>query len=377
MRTQKKVGSKVTDYYYDSNNNLIAEKTDSATLFFYYNTENSPVALSYNGKMFYYVKNIQGDIVKILDEDGNEKASYVYNAWGDILSQSEDELSSINPLRYRGYVYDEDTAMYYLQTRYYDPTTGRFINADNTIFIGSSGTAIGDNIYTYCENDPVNNVDYTGQWYHSIKKFNKIKLIAKKQEVSNYKAMGYTRMYKIANKEYSRLKKISYLAEYHYRFNMHLNIKYNSYIYGQAERKYFALTFGGSTVMDKGCVSVALYNAMFKIGRKQNLSQIILELELNEMILNNGFKGTLNVAVPTYFKGHKVSYKEYDNTYEKYKKNAYKYRVSVVIISGHAFCIIKSGKSLKTLNFDNNDMCAKPVKWSKIKKEFISAYCIK
>ena len=65
-------------------------------------------------KMFYYVKNLQGDIVKILDEDGQEKASYVYNAWGDIISQSDDELASINPLCYRGYVYDEDTAMYYL-----------------------------------------------------------------------------------------------------------------------------------------------------------------------------------------------------------------------------------------------------------------------
>ena len=178
MRTQKKVGSKVTDYYYDSNNNLIAEKTDNATLFFYYDTENSPVALSYNGKMFYYVKNLQGDIVKILDEDGNEKASYVYNAWGDILSQSEDELSSINPLRYRGYVYDEDTAMYYLQTRYYDPTTGRFINADNTAFISSSGTAIGDNIYTYCENNPINRSDREGTFFKEI--YNKLKKAVRK-----------------------------------------------------------------------------------------------------------------------------------------------------------------------------------------------------
>ena len=185
MRTQKKVGSKVTDYYYDSNNNLIAQKTDNATLFFYYDTENSPVALSYNGKMFYYVKNLQGDIVKILDEDGNEKASYVYNAWGNILSQSEDELSSINPLRYRGYVYDEDTTLYYLQTRYYDPTTGRFINADNTIFIGSSGTAIGDNIYTYCENDPVNRSDAEGTCYFDIK--DKIKHFNSEYRLDFYK----------------------------------------------------------------------------------------------------------------------------------------------------------------------------------------------
>lgn len=92
MRTQKKVGSKVTNYYYDSNNNLITERTDNATLFFYYDTENSPVALSYNGKMFYYVKNLQGDVVKILDEDGQEKSDkkesssskspYVYLAIG-------------------------------------------------------------------------------------------------------------------------------------------------------------------------------------------------------------------------------------------------------------------------------------------------------
>ena len=113
--------------------------------------------------MFYYVKNLQGDIVKILDEGGNEKASYVYNAWGNILSQSEDELSSINPLRYRGYVYDEDTTLYYLQTRYYDPQTGRFINADDTAYIGATGTVLSANIFTYCENNAIMFTDYNGQ----------------------------------------------------------------------------------------------------------------------------------------------------------------------------------------------------------------------
>ena len=172
MRTQKKVGTKVTDYYYDSNNNLIVEKTDSATLFFYYDTENSPVALSYNGKMFYYVKNLLGDIVKILDKDGISYASYVYDSWGNILEEKgEPILRRLNPLRYRGYVYDEDTTLYYLQTRYYDPTTGRFINADDTAYIGATGTVLSANIFTYCENNPVNNVDYTGQWLTSYHKY--------------------------------------------------------------------------------------------------------------------------------------------------------------------------------------------------------------
>ena len=119
--------------------------------------------MTYNGKMFYYVKNLQGDIVKILDEDGQEKADYVYNAWGDIISQSDDELASINPLRYRGYVYDEDTTLYYLQTRYYDPTTGRFINADDTAYIGATGTVLSANIFTYCENNAIMFTDYNGQ----------------------------------------------------------------------------------------------------------------------------------------------------------------------------------------------------------------------
>lgn len=114
--------------------------------------------------MFYYVKNLQGDIVKILDEDGQEKADYVYNAWGDIISQSDDELASINPLRYRGYAYDEDTTLYCLQTRYYDPTTGRFINVDDTAYVDTnSGTPLSTNMFAYCENNFINKTDPNGE----------------------------------------------------------------------------------------------------------------------------------------------------------------------------------------------------------------------
>ena len=331
--------------------------------------------------MFYYVKNLQGDIVKILDEDGQEKANYVYNALGDILSQSKDELSSINPLRYRGYVYDEDTAMYYLQTRYYDPTTGRFINADDTAFIGSSGTAIGDNIYTYCENDPVNNVDYTGQWFHSLKVF-KLKISAKKQEVENYKSMGYRTMYLKTLKQYSRLKYLLDCAENVYKTNKNIVSKFNSYIYGQADKKYGDLLFGDSTVKNNGCFSIAIYNALFRIGKKQSLTQIIVELIMNKCLINNGFGGVNYKKAGKYLSNHNINFKKYDSfdskeAYKNYKKNAYKYRASVTFINGHAFCIIKDGKKLKMLNYQNEDRCAKAVDWNNIKSRFIAAFCIK
>jgi uncharacterized protein RhaS with RHS repeats len=75
--------------------------------------------------MYYYVKNLQGDIVKIIDENGTEVTGYVYDAWGNTLTTTGDTtLGSLNPLRYRGYVYDTDTGLYYLQYRYYDPISG-------------------------------------------------------------------------------------------------------------------------------------------------------------------------------------------------------------------------------------------------------------
>ncbi len=351
MRTQKKVGSKVTDYYYDSNNNLIAQKTDNATLFFYYDTENSPVALSYNGKMFYYVKNLQGDIVKILDEDGNEKANYVYNAWGNILSQSNDELSSINPLRYRGYVYDEDTAMYYLQTRYYDPTTGRFINADDTAFISSSGTAIGDNIYTYCENDPVNNVDYTGQWYHNLSSYYKA-----------HKKMyeGYPDAWQAFCTRYNKLKK-------RYKDNRSALGRFSGYIYGQKNKKVKNLKYGSNnaTVAGVGCELIAIYNTLKRLGKFQYFYQVMLEAEMNDMDMFGGIWGTKPLGIAGYFDFHKIKRDMYqgESTFDRFIKSIKKAKIAIISLWNdhfyngiHTYCIEydKKSKKYKAYNKDVN-----------------------
>ena len=112
----------------------------------------------------------KGDITKIVNEEGQIVVEYTYDAWGNILKEKSNvnpsyaTVKEFIPFRYRGYVYDEDTAMYYLQSRYYDPTTGRFINADDTAYIGATGTVLSANIFTYCENNPINYTDSTGRF---------------------------------------------------------------------------------------------------------------------------------------------------------------------------------------------------------------------
>ena len=121
--------------------------------------------VTYNGTTYYYVKNLQGDIVAILDSSGTAVVEYTYNAWGVLLSTTGSMASTLgvhNPLRYRGYIYDPETALYYLQSRYYDPDVGRFINAD--AFASTGQGILGNNMFAYCRNNPVSRIDPSGTY---------------------------------------------------------------------------------------------------------------------------------------------------------------------------------------------------------------------
>ena len=162
MRTQKSVDGVKTNYYYDSNKNLIALVKGNDTLLFYYDSDGSATSFSYNGTMYFYVKNLQGDVIRIIDLAGTEVASYVYDAWGNIKdTKGEPTIREINPIRYRDYVYDTETSLYYLQSRYYDPFTGRFLNADDTHYI--MFPSLMANLYTYCDNNAISNTDTNGK----------------------------------------------------------------------------------------------------------------------------------------------------------------------------------------------------------------------
>ena len=115
------------------------------------------------GHRYFYLTNLQGDVTAIITVGGTTVVEYTYDAWGNILTVTggmANTLGKANPLRYRGYIYDEETRLYYLQSRYYDPELGRFINAD--VYTSTGQGLLGNNMFAYCGNNPVCNVDPSG-----------------------------------------------------------------------------------------------------------------------------------------------------------------------------------------------------------------------
>ena len=152
------VGSTLTDVTWGNN-----------SLHFVYDALGAS-AVIYNGTTYYYyLRNAQGDITGIVDTSGTVVVSYTYDAWGKLLSTTGSlaaTLGADNPLRYRGYVYDTETGLYYLTSRYYNPSWGRFINADGYASTGQG--FVGNNMFAYCLNNPVNMIDVDGDEAVSI-----------------------------------------------------------------------------------------------------------------------------------------------------------------------------------------------------------------
>ena len=139
---------------------------ETITIYYLYDDNEKLYGFELNGVNYYYQYNLQGDVIGIYNTDGQLVVEYKYDAWGKVLSVSGSLASTvgqINPIRYRGYYYDVETGFYYLQSRYYDPEIGRFINADNVISASGDSVA-GYNMFAYCFNNPINMIDENGNW---------------------------------------------------------------------------------------------------------------------------------------------------------------------------------------------------------------------
>ena len=144
---------------------MVILKITSAGLEFIY--DNSGItALKYGNVYYFYRKDAQGNIIALIDSNGNKVVQYIYDAWGNHSIIGDEVLGNLNPFRYRSYYYDTETKLYYLQTRYYDPELCRFINKDGIEYIDAE-TINGLNLYAYCGNNPVMRIDPTGTDYLS------------------------------------------------------------------------------------------------------------------------------------------------------------------------------------------------------------------
>jgi RHS repeat-associated protein len=138
---------------------LMAQNDGTNAFAWSYDGSGTMVGFTRNGTPYFYIRNLQGDVVGIYDANGDIQAQYAYDAWGNVLAETG-ALAEINPIRYRGYYYDSEINLYYLQSRYYNSAWGRFISAD--VYMDTQDGILGTNMYAYCQNDCVNLVDPTG-----------------------------------------------------------------------------------------------------------------------------------------------------------------------------------------------------------------------
>ena len=167
LRTGKSNGSAVYTYTWNENRQLQSMTWNYGYAIFSYDANGMPYSVkNYDAildveRTYLYITSLQGDVLSIIDaSSGATAVTYTYDAWGRLIGKdgTSSDYASIyeyNPLTYRGYIYDSETGFYYLQSRYYDPTVGRFLNADDTTFLGASGTLLSWNLFAYCENSVV------------------------------------------------------------------------------------------------------------------------------------------------------------------------------------------------------------------------------
>lgn len=175
IRIEKTVNNVKTKYYL-SGDKVVFEDNGTDKIYYTYEAAGQLASMNLNGVEYYYIRNAQGDVIGLFDKNGVTVASYTYDSWGKLISIKDQNGVNVtntvthvgykNPYRYRGYRYDTETGLYYLQSRYYNHEWGRFINADAEI--GYTGEILSHNLFLYCKNNPVSMSDTTGYYPNYI-----------------------------------------------------------------------------------------------------------------------------------------------------------------------------------------------------------------
>ena len=153
IRTSKTVNGTKTEFFLNGSQ-ILAQKTGDTTMLFFYDSTGKRVGFANGDTLYYYLYNVQGDVIAIMRAaTGQVVARYSYDAWGKctVTNATGYTVGEKNPFRYRGYYYDTETGLYYLNSRYYNPEFGRFINADTTdVLYLPYYHPVQYNLFSYC-----------------------------------------------------------------------------------------------------------------------------------------------------------------------------------------------------------------------------------
>ena len=274
LRTQKTVsgtGSENQTYTY-LNGTLTHSTYGSANLHYTYDST-GPSSVTYSGTKYFYLKNAQGDILGLVDTSGNQVVAYTYDAWGKLLTSNGSLASTLgkaNPFRYRGYVYDEETGLYYLQSRYYNPGMGRFINADNQISTISDLT--GMNLFAYCGNNPVNRCDPSGHFW--------ITALIVTAIVATVAAIGYKHVSKRNSERNSEVDSNPETSTNNKIVNDQNGATGNNFEYGLHKSSW------------NGCETIAVHNAKVSKGIDSSLSETMADFQSVGAMIGYGALGS-------------------------------------------------------------------------------------
>ena len=172
--------AKISTKVYNYNRNCVrtGKLTAYGSMAITYDAIGNPSGIRYkdhNGTVndYYFVCNWRGDVIQIYNASGTLVGSYTYDAWGKVTenatSADTQNITETNPIRYRGYYYDTETRLYYVNSRYYDPAVKRFVNSDDDLLSATSPETLTDkNYFTYCDNNPVGRADDEGNFWHIV-----------------------------------------------------------------------------------------------------------------------------------------------------------------------------------------------------------------
>ena len=225
------------------------------TTYFYYDSDGELTGFEYGGNDYYYVKNLQNDIIGILDSSGNLVVEYEYDAWGKLLSITGSLAATVgvaNPFRYRSYYYDNESGLYYLQSRYYSPDLMRFISVDEPEMIFKDQM----NLHSYCDNDPVNYVDPDGMWVWRV-----LYIVPGTLPLALVKEIN--KAFARDNHKYNQKYEVTGIVHDPYKVNMR---------------------YGKSTVTNKGCGAIAVHNAMILLKGGKKLSDVVYYFDTREIL---------------------------------------------------------------------------------------------